>query len=202
MATEPISEEQIEVLQELGNIGASHAATALSEWIAKEIWISVPSVAIAPIEEVSDMIGDPVSMVMGIFARIEGEVAGQIMYIFPIDAAKELMEMLLDADERRGGFNSFNLSAISETGNILFSAYIAALSDMSGLEMAITPPGCTADMLAAIVNTILLESSLEQSNALVIENEFLQHGKSMKGTILFIPDKSGLIRMIKAVDTD
>ncbi|MDI7253315.1 MAG: hypothetical protein QME89_12285, partial [Actinomycetota bacterium] len=62
-----------------------------------------------------------------------------------------------DPEDRKWGFSPDNLSAIAETGNILFNAYLTAVSRTSGLELYPGTPACAADMLEAVVNTVLLE---------------------------------------------
>ncbi|MGH9260627.1 MAG: chemotaxis protein CheC, partial [Acidimicrobiales bacterium] len=48
---------QIDALREVANIGAGHAATALSQMTNHRVMISVPRINIARLEEVPDLIG-------------------------------------------------------------------------------------------------------------------------------------------------
>ena len=50
---------QLDALREVANIGAGHAATALSQLTHRRIMISVPEINIARLEEVPGLIGDP-----------------------------------------------------------------------------------------------------------------------------------------------
>ena len=44
--TEDLNNFQLDVLKEIGNIGAGHAATALSQLLAEPITMTVPNVSI------------------------------------------------------------------------------------------------------------------------------------------------------------
>ena len=48
---------QLDALREVANIGAGHAATALSQMTDSTIMISVPEVNVRPLEEVAELFG-------------------------------------------------------------------------------------------------------------------------------------------------
>ncbi len=48
---------QMDVLKEVGNIGAGNAATALSQLLNRPIDMGVPTVQMLPFEEVSEKVG-------------------------------------------------------------------------------------------------------------------------------------------------
>ena len=54
-----LKELQFGALKEVANIGAGHAATALSQMTNKKIMISVPEVTVTPLEEVPEVLGHP-----------------------------------------------------------------------------------------------------------------------------------------------
>ena len=54
-----LSEAQLDVLREIGNVGAGNSATALSRLIKYRIEMNVPHVALVPIEEVPEFVGGP-----------------------------------------------------------------------------------------------------------------------------------------------
>jgi chemotaxis protein CheC len=47
-----LSAQQLDALREVANIGAGHAATALSQITGERIMISVPELSIAPLDEI------------------------------------------------------------------------------------------------------------------------------------------------------
>lgn len=68
----------MDILKEIGNIGAGHAATALSTLLNKKIDMSVPDVKIVSFDEMIDMAGGAENVVAGVFLRIEGDAPGSM----------------------------------------------------------------------------------------------------------------------------
>ena len=54
-----LKELQLDALREVANIGAGHAATALSQMTNHTIMIAVPEVNVRALEEVTDLVGRP-----------------------------------------------------------------------------------------------------------------------------------------------
>ena len=50
---------QLDALKEVENIGAGHAATALSQMTNRRIMISVPKISVTRLEDVAELLGDP-----------------------------------------------------------------------------------------------------------------------------------------------
>ena len=52
-----LKELQLDALREVANIGAGHAATALSQLTGRTVMIGVPEVNVRPLEDVSELLG-------------------------------------------------------------------------------------------------------------------------------------------------
>ena len=61
-----LDERQRDALREVANIGAGHAATALSQMTDRKIMINVPEVQIRRLEEVAEMLGPPDTVVAAV----------------------------------------------------------------------------------------------------------------------------------------
>ncbi|GIM47822.1 hypothetical protein DNHGIG_33710 [Collibacillus ludicampi] len=75
-----LNEFHLDVLREIGNIGAGHAATALSTLLQQEIQMKVPCVRIASFDEIADILGGAEQIVIGVFLRTVGEIPGNIFF--------------------------------------------------------------------------------------------------------------------------
>ncbi|MFC2341767.1 MAG: chemotaxis protein CheC, partial [Selenomonas artemidis] len=76
-----LSELQLDVLQEIGNVGAGNSATALSRLIQHRIEMNVPHVALVKIEDVPEFVGGPELVVVGIFLRVYGKAPSNILFL-------------------------------------------------------------------------------------------------------------------------
>ena len=138
----------IDVLREIGNIGAGNAATSLAKMIDKKIDMKVPVVKLVDFDEVPEMLGGPENIVCGIFFKLEGDITGSIMFVLDQKSAINLVDLLMPRDNAE--FDEFTISALKEIGNILSGSYIASLSGLTNLQIKISVPALAIDMAGAI----------------------------------------------------
>lgn len=58
---EKINPLQLDILKEIGNVGAGNAATALSAILNRKIKMNVPNVRIVSFDEMMEMAGGPIT---------------------------------------------------------------------------------------------------------------------------------------------
>jgi hypothetical protein len=73
---------QLDALREVANIGAGHAATALSEMIGETIMISVPRINVARLEEVTPQVSAPDEPVAAVLMHMLGDLTGRTLLVF------------------------------------------------------------------------------------------------------------------------
>ena len=86
---------KMDVLKEVGNIGAGNAATALSRLLDKPVDMNVPTVSLIPFEQVADRIGGSEKVVIAVFLRVEGDAPGNMFFIIEEGSARKLLNSLL-----------------------------------------------------------------------------------------------------------
>lgn len=162
----------LDVLKEIGNIGAGHAATSLSSLLNRKIDMHVPSVRLVDFDEVMDLAGGTETEVVGVCLRIEGDAPGSMFFILsPSQAERFVRQMtgILDFSFRETPECEVALSALQELGNILAGSYLTALSDFTRLELLPSVPSLSMDMVGAILSFGLIELSQVSDQAIVIE---------------------------------
>jgi len=193
---------QLDALREVANIGAGHAATALSQMTGGTIMISVPTINIARLEEVPPQVSGPEEPVAAVLMHMLGDLTGRTLLVFPKPTAIRLSEMML----RRPQGSSVDLgeleqSAIKEAGNILSGAYMNALSDFMGLMLLPSPPSLAIDMSDAVLTTAYLQFGSDRDYVFCVESEFFLQdlGERLRGFFLLMPDYASLQAILKAV---
>jgi chemotaxis protein CheC len=176
-----LTEEQLDALREVGNIGAGNASNALSQMIMKNVTIRVPRAYIIPIEEISNLMGDPQEMVLAAFFKVLGDARGNILITFSKEQALYLSNTLLGKGDDPEFITEEKESALQELGNILASSYLTALSTFIGINLIPSIPHISYDMAGALVDLIQIELAQKVEKALVIETEFLMEAKSVVG---------------------
>ena len=193
---------EIDALREVANIGAAHAATALSQMIERTVMISVPKVTVVPLEEVGTLVGDPDDVVVGVLMQMMGDLTGRTLLIFPEPAAKPLCDMLL---RRPVGttqlFEEMEQSGLKEVGNILTSAYFNALSDFMGMMLVPSVPSLVIDFSAAVLTSTTLNFGQERDFVFCVETDLKMRDtdEGVTGHFLLLPDSPSLRAIFDAV---
>ncbi len=191
---------KLDVLKEVGNIGAGHAATALSRLLDKPVDMAVPTVSLVPFEEIAERVGGAEQVVVAVFLRVEGDAPGNMFFIIQEESAKRLLRNLLSiVIEQEGSYTEMEFSALNEIGNILAGSYLSSLADFTNLAMAPTVPSLAVDMAGAILSYGLLQFGQMGDDALLIETKFLEDNDAVEGHFFLIPDPESFEKIFRAL---
>src|SRR4051794_36968109 len=138
-----LTELQLDALREMANIGSGNAATALAGMLGRPVDLSVPSAGALPLADAVDALGPAESIITAVALPIFGDLDATVLLTFEPEHAATLCSFLgvvYDEDME------MTLSALSEIGNILGSAYIGALGSMCGMQLEPHPPMALTDM--------------------------------------------------------
>src|SRR5699024_725590 len=204
-----LSSMQLDVLREIGNIGAGNAATSMSELLNKKINMQIPSVNIVSFDEMMNLIGGPDNVIVAIYFRMQGEDPGTVDVILTVEEAEYLVrQMMPEAKlEISGGEESSELtiSILQDIGNILTGSYLSALSDFTNINMKPSVPYLNVDMAGAILTIGLLELSQVSDHAIIIDTKIndgdtQQHG--VTGHLFLLPDLDSFPKLFAALGVD
>ena len=136
MELDPI---QTDALMELGNIGAAHAATSLSQMLMSPIEMTVPEVQAIDIAEMHNYIGSEISAI--VVFQIQGEIAdgGYIIVSMPQETIIRLTNQMLGTPDDDREINEMDQSAAIEIGNIMISAFLDATAELLEIVMLPSP---------------------------------------------------------------
>ena len=193
---------QLDALKEVANIGAGHAATALSQMIGGTIMISVPTINISRLEEIPPQVAEPDEPVAAVLMHMLGDLTGRTMLVFPRSSALRLAELMLHRDAGTSlEFGEMEQSALKEAGNILSSAYMNALSEFMHLMLLPSPPSLAVDMSTAVLTTAYLQFSSQRDYVFCVESEFMmvKLSEKLRGFFLLLPDPTSLQVLLRAV---
>jgi chemotaxis protein CheC len=191
-----------DALREVANIGAGHAATALSQMTGSKIMISVPQVSIRALEEVAGLIGPPDSVIAGVLMHVMGDFTGRTLVVLGENSARSLCELLLHRPPSSStGFDAMQQSTIKETGNILCSAYLNALSDFLGMMLLPSVPALVVDLAGAVLTTAYLNFGHDRDTVFCVETTFRIEGsnEALTGQFLLLPDPPSLSAIFDAI---
>lgn len=190
---------QLDAMREVANIGAGHAATALSEMTNRVIMISVPEVSIIKLEEVDRIIGEPGEVVAAVMMKVLGDVTGRTVQVFPGPSAVKLTSLLMGGPEPAfpHGFDETHQSTLKEIGNIIVGAYLNALSDFMGMLLIMSVPAIAIDMAGAVMTTSYLNFGDEKDFVFCVNTVMLMGEEEIRAHFLLIPDDASLGVMLR-----
>lgn len=190
----------LDVLREIGNIGAGNAATALAKLLDKKIDMRVPQIRIMKFSEVSDVLGGAETPVVGILLQIHGDISGSMMFILDYPSSRLLVNILMGKPvESDLDYDELNCSALKEIGNILAGSYLSALSNMTNLKLMPDVPALAIDMAGAILSVPAIEFGKNSDTVLYIENVFTDGRDSVIGDLFLIPDDLSYGKLLEAL---
>jgi chemotaxis protein CheC len=197
-----LKELQLDALKEVANIGAGHAATALSQLTDRRIMINVPEIEITRLEDVPQTFGDPEAVVAAVLMHVLGDLTGRTLLLLPEENARLLCDLLI---RRPAGttatIGQLEESSLKEAGNILSGAYLNALSDFMGMMLLPSVPSLVIDLAGAVLTTAFLNFGQDRDFVFCVETnfQFTEAGKTLTGHFLLLPDLASLRAIFEAI---
>ncbi|WP_067617154.1 chemotaxis protein CheC [Alicyclobacillus acidiphilus] len=179
-----------DALKEFGNIGAGHAATALSILLDGRVTMSVTEARLCPCADIVETVGSD-RLVAAVFIRLLGAIPGNMFVLMTLPSADRLLAHMLREARREDDYTELELSAIAEVGNILSGAYVAAISDLCGLNLNQSVPAVAIDMAAAVLDIGLMMSGNENNEAIFISSTLVHEGNHIDTQFFMLPDYDG-----------
>jgi len=182
-----LSEMEMDILKELGNIGAGHAATSLSKLIDKEINIAVPSVRLGEIRSLSkEFISDIVAGVIIALQDLEENKSGYLYIMFPDTSSRQIATDLFGLEEFD---EEMYESTIMEVGNILSSAFCDASADFMDVILLPSPPNFAVDVPTAVIDSVVSQMA-KRSNYIIIFETSLRSDSNVEIFLALLPEPS------------
>lgn len=185
--------QELDVMREISSIGSSHAATALSKLLQKEIRITLPQVHVLGYEDAVSRIGNIEEIVAATLVKMSGDVEGLMLFLFNMEFANTVLEKLLGRS-----FSSFEelddlaYSALEEAGNIMICSYISAFAQLVNINIQLSVPSSTVNMLGGILTVPMAEYGYETDKLMYFNADFIMDDKRLSDWLLMLPDIKSL----------
>lgn len=199
ISVEEINDKYVDVLKEIGNIGAGNATTAIANMLSLKVDMSVPMVDLTPVEKIGGIIGSEEDIIVGIMLGVETDITGSMMFLLDLPSAHHLVNRMMMRDpEYNEDFDEMDLSAIKEIGNIIAGAYLNALSGLTNLTITPTIPYVAVDMAGAILSVPAIQFGMVSDNALIIKTE-IGDDLEISGYFILMPEGDSYAKILTAL---
>ena len=189
---------EIDTLREIGSIGTGNAATALSTMLGREVRITLPEVRIMGYNEAIKWIGGPEHVTAGVLVKMGGQMNGIMLSVQQLEFINLVLQSMLRLEVKDFmELDELGKSTLVEVGNIIISAFINALSGLSGVSIDLTVPAFAVDMQGAILAVPMAEIGNMSDYLMTIGGNFLCDNKQVPCHLLLSPDIRSLNFLLK-----
>jgi len=198
-----LNELQKDALQELANIGASHAATALSQMVNKNITIGIPKVEVVPLDQSINFINDK-KEVAGVLLQISDEVPMYILLIVSKESSLYLTSLLMgmELDPSKESLNEMDQEALKEVGNIMMTSFFNGVTELIGISMIPGPPQIAYDIPKVILETVLTQLTDITSDVVLFDSDVGDtDNKGFKIDMLLLPEPKSIDIILNKLGT-
>jgi len=197
-----LSNLQLDALQEIGNIGAGNAATALAQLVNSKIEMNIPRVKILPFDMVPEEVGGADRHIIGVYLSVSGSVSSNILFMLPVEQALVLVDLLMAKEigtTQPDSLGEMELSAMREMGNIIAASYLNALSVFTRLTLIPSVPALAMDMAGSVLDAILAKVGEVADHVLLLETFFKQDEHNVVGYFFMLPEPEALDNILSAL---
>ncbi len=180
---------ELDILREVGSIGTSNAANALSQLLNQEVRITLPEVRIMGYNDAIEWIGGPEAITAGVLVQLGGEINGILLSVQQLDFINLILSNMLDTQvESYEQLTSLECSALIEVGNIMISSFINPLSTLANISIRPTVPAFTVDMQGAILTVPMAAFGGQSDYIMTIGGNFICNHVEVPCHLLLSPD--------------
>jgi chemotaxis protein CheC len=195
-----LTDEEIDFLKEMMNIGAGNAATALGQILGTRTNITIPEVYIGAKGKWKHLL-EYYTPVIIVQAEITGDIRGSFAFI--VDN-KELIPLINIVKNANPHFEMKGMhpikSIMSEIGNIIMEAYTKAIHDFCKLKIYHEVPNVKADILRYYMDKLYEKTPEKEETTIVVVN-LLDIGPNRIVTyLLMMPDFDYLQKLVNSIE--
>ncbi|HHT9138465.1 MAG TPA: chemotaxis protein CheC [Candidatus Wunengus sp. YC60] len=199
---ELLSEEQMDFLREMVNIGAGNAADAFSQMLHTTVDLSIPDVYIFPSTKPPPFLKDPAVPFAGTSMEMVGDVRGRLFFLV-LDEQKNrligLIEKAMPGGENRGGVG-IDLSVLEELANILAGVFLVSIHDFCRLNVYHSVPDLKTDMIQSLIEESIAGVLRETAQIILIESSFVIVGENIRTYFLIVPDLESTRKLVTSIE--
>ena len=190
---EDLNLQELDVMKEIGSIGTGHAATALSKLLQREVRITIPKVQILDFDGAVKRIGKEEEIIGATLVQMSGDLDGLMLFLYDKRFARKMLKKLLQTEYKDfDAMDDMAFSALKEVGNIIICSYINAFSQLVHVDLHLSVPSSTVNMLGGILTVPMVEFGYETDKLMYCNADFLVDGRSIPSWLLMLPDIDSL----------
>lgn len=191
-----LNDVQLDVMREIGNIGAGNACTALSGLIGTPIDMSVPKVQLLGVDSTSEYLGGGDTEVLGIRINVKEDLTGMMYHIINKRFAERIINTFYEKKlETISSIDEMDMSVLSEMGNITSGAYANAIATLSGFKVDIGTPMPGGHTVSEILRVPIEAYGEAGDKILVVDEQFIIDSEKLTSNMILVLEGDSLKKL-------
>jgi len=194
----PISNDLMDALREIINIGVGKAAGTLNELLAHHISLEVPQIIIIhPNDLDAHIANQSEEMVSLVSLQFSGQFSGLSTLLFTSDSASKLVDLLIGEEVPGDDLDAIKTGTLTEVGNILLNAVMGSIGNILDSRLNYAIPAYQEGSLKAI----LLPMLQHESAALEVTTRFTVQSSHITGEFLLLFEVGSFDSFVETLET-
>lgn len=187
---------QLDVMREIGNIGAGNACTALSVLLGTMIDMSVPSIHLVDRDSAAEYFGGEDAVILGLKVDITDDLNGMMVHIVKKEFAERIINTFYPKTiDDLTSLDEMDSSVLNEMANITSGAYANALASLTGYLVNIGTPSQTPGRLADVMMIPINEFVMPGEQLLIVDEVFIIDADQLKSNVVLALDKDSMVKL-------
>lgn len=193
---EKFNDMHLDVMREIGNIGAGNACTALSSLLGRMIDMSVPNVKLLDKEASAEYLGGSDVEVLGIKVDVKVDLTGMMFHIVNKKFAEKIINTFYPKTLNSvSELDEMDSSVLSEMANITSGAYASALASLAQFVVDIGTPSQKCASVKDILDIPMSVYGEENSKIIIIDEQFIMDDEHITSNMLLVLDAESLEKL-------
>lgn len=195
-AYDGLNEMQLDVVKEIGNIGAGNACTALSVLLGTPVDMSVPNVQVLDFEATSQYLGGDSDTILGIRVDVTDDLEGMMFHIVRKSFAERIINTFYAKSlDNLAALDEMDSSVLNEMANITSGAYANSIATLTNLFVNIGAPVQQCATIGEILRIPFDNNVTIGEKILVIDEEFEIGEEKISSNMLLVLEKNSLRKL-------
>jgi len=190
-----LDDDQLDALSEIFNIGVGKAAAAMSGLVGDEVLLSVPHVSVLTVSEAAQELQATNPKLYAVRQPFDGVFKGDALLIFPSERSLEIVRIVAGQAVPEEQLSSLERDAMTEIGNVMLNACIAALSDLLQNEFDLGIPDVDIGDGRSILRT-----RIQNHLVVFLHIRFELKSSEIEGFVVFVLNTTSLETLRQCLD--
>ena len=193
-----ITQNQLDALNELINIGVGSGASILNTMLNSHIILQVPQVKLLSFAQLEkEILTLDTGRLSGVSLGFEGEFSGSADLMFPSETAMVLVDTLVGGNTMGMDFDSIRAGTLCEIGNVVLNGVMGSISNIFSSHFKYSVPEYIEDISENILGG---EKKSPDMTVLLAKTRFVIEELNIDGDIILFFEVGALDKLLEMTE--